>query len=307
MVHGGAGELRNLTSERQKRPYIESICRVLDQGREILAQGGRALEAVEACAIMLENDPLFNAGRGSVLNEEGRVEMDAAIMDGESLQAGAVAGVIGVKNPIQLASLVLSRCEHVMLIGEGAMKFGQRFAVPTEPEAWFYTQERIEQWQRARESDSIGLDHDDAASLIPKEGADKYGTIGVVARDNYSGLAAATSTGGIVNKRFGRVGDSPIIGAGVYADSESCAVSCTGFGEDFLRTTLAKRIADIIDLTAVSAPEAASSAIDYLVRRVNGRGGVIVIDREGNCGAALSTRRMIHGWIEHGGDNQCRF
>jgi beta-aspartyl-peptidase (threonine type) len=266
--------------------------------------GGSALQAVETCASLLEDDPVFNAGCGSVLNENGKVEMDAAIMDGRDLSAGAVAAVDNIANPVQLARLVMTESEHVMLIAEGAMRFADHCGVERVPEDYFYTADRVEQLHQARLRHKIMLDHDDAEQSSEDQ---KYGTIGAIARDPAGNLAAATSTGGIVNKRMGRVGDSPIIGAGVFADNETCAVSATGYGEDFMRSVIAKTISDFMYMKGMNARQATDAGIEYLTRKVNGRGGVIVIDRDGNCASGFTTRKMIHGWIERGGETNCRF
>ncbi|MCG6897245.1 MAG: isoaspartyl peptidase/L-asparaginase [Thiocapsa sp.] len=304
MVHGGAGALDNVKDDRTAVRYLESLRIVLEHGRAILSRGASAIEAVETCASLLEDDPLFNAGCGSVLNELGRVEMDAGIMDGRDLAAGAVAGISNIANPVQLARLVMDGSEHVMLIGEGAMRFAEHCKVPFAPDHYFLTPERIAQLDQARLKHRIMLDHDEADELAESQ---KYGTIGAVARDVTGNLAAATSTGGVVNKRLGRVGDTPIIGAGVYADNETCAVSATGFGEDFMRTVIAKTIADVLDFKGGDAHSAADEGMSYLKRKVAGRGGVIVIDRDGRCAAGFTTKRMIHGWIAHGGETVCRF
>jgi beta-aspartyl-peptidase (threonine type) len=250
---------------------------------------------------LLEDDPVFNAGCGSVLNEQGQVEMDAAIMDGRDLAAGAVAVVTNIANPVQLARLVMAKSEHVMLIGDGAMRFADQCGIERAPEHYFFTPDRIAQLKQAQFENRIMLDHDDSGT------DQKYGTIGAIARDGQGNLAAATSTGGIVNKQLGRVGDSPIIGAGVYADNSSCAVSATGYGEDFMRTVLAKTISDYIEIQGSDAARATRDGIAYLKRKVNGRGGVIVIDKDGNCASGFTTRKMIHGWIEHGKEAVVRF
>lgn len=304
MVHGGAGALDNVRDNKTAIRYLESMRRILEHGREVLELGGSALQATETCASLLEDDPIFNAGCGSVLNELGKVEMDAGIMDGRDLSAGAVAAVDNVANPVQLARLVMTESEHVMLIGTGAMCFAEHCGMERTPEHYFYTPERVEQLNQARLKHKIMLDHDDSADTGEDQ---KYGTIGAVARDLQGNLAAATSTGGIVNKRMGRVGDSPIIGAGVYADNETCAVSATGYGEDFMRTVIGKTLSDFIYLKDMDATEATRAGIEYLTRKVNGRGGVIVIDRHGNCASGFTTKKMIHGWIEHGGETIVRF
>jgi beta-aspartyl-peptidase (threonine type) len=266
--------------------------------------GGSALQAVETCASLLEDDPVFNAGCGSVLNENGKVEMDAAIMDGRDLSAGAVAAVDNIANPVQLARLVMTESEHVMLIAEGAMRFADHCGVERVPEDYFYTADRVEQLHQARLRHKIMLDHDDTEQSSEDQ---KYGTIGAIARDPAGNLAAATSTGGIVNKRMGRVGDSPIIGAGVFADNETCAVSATGYGEDFMRSVISKTISDFMYMKEMDARQATDAGIEYLTRKVKGRGGVIVIDRDGNCASGFTTKKMIHGWIERGGETNCRF
>ena len=301
MVHGGAGALDNVNDERTAVRYLESVRVVLEHGREILACGATAVEAVESCASLLEDDPLFNAGCGSVLNENGKVEMDAGIMDGRDLAAGAVAAIGNIANPIQLARLIMDGSEHVLLIGEGALHFAQHCGLKLTPDHYFFTRDRIKQLEEARLRGRIMLDHDNEGD------EQKYGTIGAVARDRNGNLAAATSTGGIVNKRMGRVGDSPIIGAGVYADNAACAVSATGYGEEFMRAVFAKTIADAIDFRQLDARGGVDFGIDYLRRKVNGRGGVICIDHQGNCASGLTTPKMIHGWIEHGGETICRF
>jgi beta-aspartyl-peptidase (threonine type) len=301
MIHGGAGALDNVKDEKTAVRYLESMRVVLEHGREILARGASAVEAVESCASQLEDDPLFNAGCGSVLNEDGRVEMDAGIMDGRDLSAGAVAAVTNIANPVQLARLVMDGSEHVMLIGEGALRFAEHCGMKRTPDHYFLTRERVAQLDQARLEHRVMLDHDDEGE------AQKYGTIGAVARDLDGNLAAATSTGGITNKRMGRVGDSPIIGAGVYADNETCAVSATGYGEDFMRTVISKTISDAIYFRGGDAGSAVAEGIAYLRRKVTGRGGVIVIDKDGNCAGDFTTKKMIHGWIERGGETVTRF
>ena len=301
MIHGGAGALDNVADDRTAVRYLESIRVILEHGREMLERGASAVEAVESCASQLEDDPLFNAGCGSVLNENGKVEMDAGIMDGRDLAAGAVAAVSDIANPIQLARLVMDGSEHVMLISEGALQFADHCGIRRTPDHYFFTPDRIAQLEQARLRGRMMLDHDEDGD------EQKYGTVGAVARDRNGNLAAATSTGGIVNKRMGRIGDSPIIGAGVYADNATCAVSATGYGEDFMRTVFAKTIADALEHRGGDARSAVDYGIDYLVRKVNGRGGVICVDHDGRCASAMTTKKMIHGWIEHGGETVCRF
>lgn len=292
MIHGGAGLLKGIPDELQQS-YHSSLKSILEAGKKMLQDGRCAFDVVEHCVMLLEEDPLFNAGRGSVLNEEGSVEMDAAIMDGATLKAGSVAGIRNVKYPIHLARLVMEQTEHVMLIGSGAHDFAKTQDIVFEDDAYFLTEHRKKQWEEAKKQNHVVLDHDTAK---PEE--KKFGTVGAVARDSNGNLAAATSTGGIVNKKFGRVGDSPIIGAGVYADNRTCAVSATGYGEQFIRTVLSKTISDCIYFKGVNAQQAADEGIAYLVDSVKGLGGVIVIDSKGAQGCAFSTRGMIRGWID---------
>jgi len=304
MIHGGAGTLDNIKDDRISVRYMESLRVILEHGREILSRGAGAVETVETCASQLEDDPLFNAGCGSVLTEHGHVEMDAGIMDGRDLAAGAVAAVSNIANPVQLARLVMDGSEHLMLIGEGALRFAEYCGMERAPDHYFITPGRVAQLDEARLKHRIMLDHDDAEDAGEEQ---KYGTIGAVARDLEGNLAAATSTGGVVNKRMGRVGDSPIIGAGLYADNETCAISTTGYGEDFMRTVIAKTISDAILFKGGGARDAVTEGIAYLQRKVTGRGGVIVIDKAGYCASGYTTKKMVHGWIEHSGETICRF
>lgn len=306
MIHGGAGAMEHIKQEGSEAEFHHSMRQILEQGRQVLESGGSAIAAVELCAMLLEDDPLYNAGRGSVLNEYGEVEMDAAIMDGRDLSAGAVAGIRNIKNPISLSRRVMEKSEHVMLIGKGAMEFATLCGIAPTADDYFVTASRIRQWQAAQKSGRMMLDHEDAEPRHQVTVKHKLGTIGAVARDTSGNLAAATSTGGIVNKRWGRVGDSPIIGAGVFADNETCAVSATGYGEQFLRTVLCKTISDFIYFQGLNAAAAAEAGIEYLVSKVNGLGGVIVIDHQGHCAVGHSTSGMIYGWIEQGGPPNCR-
>lgn len=305
MIHGGAGTLEREAKGPEGEALLAAIRAVLDAGRRVLAADGSALDAVETCVGLLEDDPLFNAGRGSVLNERGDVEMDAGIMDGTTLQAGAVAGVSGIRNPVRLARRVMAATPHVLLAGDGAMRFAAEQGFEPMPPDYFLTAQRREQLAQMRAAGTLGLDHD--APPAPPADGDKLGTVGAVARDRQGNLAAATSTGGLTNKRAGRIGDSPIVGAGVYADNLTCAVSGTGRGEDFLRTALAKRIADSIEFCQLDAAGAAMRGLDHFARRVDGRGGVIVVDWQGRVAAGHTTPRLIHGWIEREGPAEASF
>ena len=287
MIHGGAGDIR------APEQYAPSLARTIESGAALLDAGGSALDAVALCVALLEDDPLYNAGRGSVLSAEGVVECDASIMDGRDLAAGAVAGVQGVKNPVLLARKVMEKSGHVLLIGAGAEDFGREQGVAFEEMAYFITEGRAAQLSRAQKRRATMLDHsqiDDA----------KLGTVGAVARDRAGNLAAATSTGGLTNKRWGRVGDSPVIGAGTYADNASCAVSCTGVGEDFLRTSLARFAACLVEQRGLDAQTAARESIDYLSRKLKGAGGLIIVDREGSCARAHSTPGLVSATAVNG-------
>lgn len=280
MIHGGAGAILN------PEKYADSLRRIVESGAARLAAGASALDAVAHCVTLLEDDPLYNAGRGSVLNADGAAFCDASIMDGRTLAAGAVAGVQRVRNPVLLARLTMEKSRHVFLIGEGAERFGRAHGAVFEDDSYFVTPERLAQLARAKKMrQEMALDHSTTAH-------DKLGTVGAVARDADGNLAAATSTGGLVNQIAGRVGDSPVIGAGVFADNESCAISCTGVGEHFLRTSLARTAAFLVE-QGMTAEDAAKEAVAYLVRKVNGSGGLILVDRRGRCGAARSTPGLL--------------
>lgn len=296
MIHGGAG----MSHDMEK--YSPSLMSILETGGKMLASGSSSVDVVERCVSMLEDDPLYNAGRGSVLNSRGKIEMDASIMNGQNLAAGAVAAVKDIKNPVCLARMVMDKSSHVMLIADGALEFAREKGVLTMPEEYFLTEDRRLQWEKAMEESIVALDHNS-----PQNKNKKLGTVGAVAMDVFGNLAAATSTGGLVNKKYGRVGDTPIIGAGVYADNETCAVSATGIGEHFIRTVLAKTISEVIHYQKVGAGEAAKIGIEYLVRKVKGLGGVIVIDKDGCCGSAFSTPTMIHGSVCKGEEIKLSF
>ncbi|WP_036285451.1 isoaspartyl peptidase/L-asparaginase family protein [Methylocystis sp. ATCC 49242] len=280
MIHGGAGTIH--APER----YEASLRDIVETGARRLETGASALDVVTECIMRLEDNPLYNAGRGSVLNADGLVSCDASIMDGRNLDAGAAAGLRGVRNPVLLARAIMEKSNHVFLIGEGAERFARDNGVDFENSDYFLTAERVEQFENVRAARSTALDHSRANEV-------KLGTVGAVARDQSGDLAAATSTGGVVNQRPGRVGDSPIIGAGTFADNSSCAISCTGVGEDFIRTSLARTAALFIEYRGMHAQDAANEAILFLVDKVQGYGGLIIIDRNGECARAHSTPGMI--------------
>ncbi|MES2207564.1 MAG: isoaspartyl peptidase/L-asparaginase [Pseudomonadota bacterium] len=301
-VHGGSGTI--IPGSSNESGYHEALQAALVEGEKILKDGGSAVEAVLASSMMLEDCPLFNAGRGSVYTSAGTHEMDASIMNGRTLAAGAVAGVHSVRNPVLLAHTLMLNSSHVFVAGEGAERFAREYKVPLEIPQYFATPERIKQLEHVRGL-SIGnallLDHDAAWHTLNNT-EHKFGTVGAVARDRSGQLAAATSTGGLTNKMLGRVGDSPIIGAGCYADSETVAVSATGTGEHFIRTVLAYDIAARIKYGRVTLEEAAHQAIFNKLTQLGGEGGVIAIDKEGNIAMPFNTRGMYRGWIQEGKD-----
>ncbi|MEM8505213.1 MAG: isoaspartyl peptidase/L-asparaginase family protein, partial [Cyanobacteria bacterium P01_D01_bin.1] len=240
----------------------------------------------------------------SVLNENGEVEMDAALMNGADLKAGAITCVKRVKNPISLARQVLEQGDHVMLAGEGALEFAKFCQAELRDDDYFITSARIKQLKEAQAAGRMMLDHEKVKPA--QKPIQKLGTVGAACMDARGNLAAATSTGGLVNKRWGRVGDTPVVGAGVFADNETCAVSATGYGEQFLRTVFAKTVSDYVQFKDLDAAGAAAAGVEYLVRKVQGEGGVIVVDRNGKCAAAQSTSGLIHGWIELGAEAVCK-
>ncbi len=287
-IHGGAGPIlkSSMTSE-QEALYRTRLAEAVEIGYAILETGGSSLDAVEAVVQRLEDDSLFNAGKGAVLNSEGKVELDASIMDGSTLKAGAVAALRHVKNPIRLARAVMEKSEHVFLIGEGAEKFAQEHGLELVDESYFFTEARWQSLQKAKAKD-----------LWEKE---QHGTVGAVALDQYGNLAAATSTGGLTNKKFGRVGDSPIIGAGTYADNATCAVSATGHGEYFIRAVVAHDIASLMRYKGFSLQDAAAEVVLKKLTALGGTGGVIALDRYGNIAMPFNTAGMYRAFKVQGG------
>jgi beta-aspartyl-peptidase (threonine type) len=283
-IHGGAGTiLRENLTEAMRREYEAGLGEAVDAGARLLAEGGNALDAVAATVVLLEDDPHFNAGRGATFTFEGKIELDAAIMDGRTRAAGAVAGVTRERNPILLARAVMEHSPHVFLAGAGAERFAREQGFEPVDPAWFETAERRRQFEEFRQRKSGWFD-----STV------KYGTVGAVARDRQGHVAAATSTGGLTGKRWGRVGDSPVIGAGTYADDRACAVSATGAGEYFIRTAAAKAIADRMVLLSESA-QAAADAVIAEIGELGGDGGVIVAAADGGTAFALNTAGMYRG------------
>jgi len=290
-IHGGAGAGSQESGAEERESQIHAaLAAVLDAGGKILSGGGTALDVVEDAVTRLEDSPLFNAGKGAVFNERGEHELDASIMDGATLRAGAVAGLRTVKNPIRLARLVLERSPHVFLIAEGAHVFAARHGVERVDPAYFGTA------RRRAALDAAKLKEADLALSRP---ADESGTVGAVALDVRGNLAAATSTGGVTNKAVGRVGDSALIGAGTFASNTSCAVSCTGQGEVFIRATAARDVAALIEYVGLDVQAAAEKVIHDRVAGLRGEGGLIAVDNLGRVAFAFNTGLMLRGAVTH--------
>jgi beta-aspartyl-peptidase (threonine type) len=289
-IHGGAGTIdrQRMTAELEAE-YRGGLEEALRAGWKVLDKGGSAMDAVEAAVVSLEDFPLFNAGRGSVFTHEGEQEMDACIMDGSKLRAGAVAAVKNVRNPITLARKVIGETEHVLLIGEGATQFAEEVGVKFEPDEYFFTEHRWLQLQEAIAEGRVQLDHAVAKPI---------GTVGAVACDKRGHLAAATSTGGMTNKRYGRVGDTPLVGLGTYADNV-VAVSGTGHGEYFMLGVTAFDVAARMKYKGLDLESAARETIDRLTE-IDGEGGLIAIDRDGNVSLPFNSEGMYRGWIRDG-------
>lgn len=302
VIHGGAGTLERdrMTPEREAA-YRAKLSEALLAGHGVLSKGGGGLDAVVAAITLLEDSPLFNAGKGAVFTGAGTNELDASIMDGKTLKAGAVAGVRRVKNPITLARLVMEQSPHVMMVGDGAEAFAREKGVELVDPKYFYTEERWQELQRKKEEQKekekgTPPKRSRLEGVRARAGGEAFGTVGAVALDRTGSLSAGTSTGGFTNKRSGRIGDSPIIGAGTYADNQTCAVSCTGDGEYFIRVGVARDIAALMQYGGKSLKEASGAALERVVK-LGGGGGLIAIDREGNIAMPFSTSGMYRGYV----------
>ena len=294
-IHGGAGTIsRKAMSNWKQKAYEEVLKRALEVSHLILKKGGKAMDAVFEAVKIMEDSSLFNAGKASVYTDKGTHEMDAAIMNGANLKAGAVAAVKLVKNPIELARTIMKKSRHVMLMGDDALDYARAQGLKIESPEYFHDESRYKQWQKAHSKDVVGLDHD--------SGEEKFGTVGAVALDKRGNLAAATSTGGIVNKKHGRVGDSPIIGAGTYADNASCAISCTGVGEYFIRYVVAHEVACRIKYKGQSLEEASQEMIHETLLKAGGRGGLIAVDTKGTISMPFNTSGMYRGYKRSSGE-----
>lgn len=304
VIHGGAGTiLRNqMTPEREKQ-YREMLTLALMTGYGVLKKGGAGLDAVESAIRIMEDSPLFNAGKGAVFTSAGTNELDASIMDGKTLKAGAVAGLKHIKNPISLARLVMDKSKHVMMVGEGAEIFAKEQGVELVPQNYFYTEERWQglQRQKAEEKKNQTPQNKKQERAHAEFFDHAYGTVGAVALDRNGNLAAGTSTGGISNKKFGRVGDSPIIGAGTYANNLTCGISATGDGEFFIRSVVAHDISALMEYKGLSLKAAADTVIEK-VDKLGGKGGIIAIDKDGNIAYSFSSAGMYRGRV--GADGQ---
>lgn len=301
VIHGGAGTIlkKNMTPEKEAA-YIAALTEALKAGYAKIQAGKNSLDAVEATIHVMENSPLFNAGKGAVFTHDGRNELDAAIMDGKTQMAGAVAGITTVKNPISAARAVMEKSEHVMMVGSGADQFAKEAGLEIVNPKYYWTKERWDGLQQAIKEDSTKavLDHGSKKSeLLGTKNHDyKFGTVGCVAVDKAGNLAAGTSTGGMTNKKYGRVGDAPIIGAGTYCNNETAGISCTGWGEFYIRNVVAKTISDLMEYKGLSVIEASKIALDK-VGKMGGDGGLIAMDKNGNVAMPFNTEGMYRGTI----------
>ncbi len=297
-IHGGAGRLMTgVLSPEKEKAFTDKLAEALQAGYAILSNNGSSLDAVEAAVRILEDCPLFNAGKGSVFNSEGVNEMDSSIMNGKNLKAGAIAAVHTIRNPVTCARAVLEKSPHVLLAGMGAEKFAKENGIEIVPPSYFYDEERYQNWLATKDVEGASWAGDTYVTTPEK----KLGTVGAVALDSSGNLAAATSTGGMNNKKFGRVGDSPIIGAGTFADNKTCAVSCTGEGEYFIRQSTAFDISALMEYKGFTVSQAATEAIKK-VAQLGGEGGLIAIDNKGTIAIPFNTSSMFRGWINTEGE-----
>ena len=289
-IHGGAGTILQSTMTAEKETaYKAALQDAIEAGEAVLKKGGSSLDAVEFAIVSLENNPLFNAGKGAVFTHSGKNEMDASIMYGKDLTAGAVAGVTNIKNPISLSRAVMEKSDHVLLTGAGAKKKKKKINAEFAPDDYFFVQMRYEQLQKAKESDTMILDHTEDNF---ENGEKKFGTVGCVALDVHGNIAAGTSTGGMTNKKFGRVGDSPIIGAGTYANNNTCAISCTGHGEFFLRSVVAYDISCLMEYKGLTLKQACDIVVMDKLVKIGGEGGLIALDAKGNIELPFNSEGM---------------
>ena len=311
VIHGGAGTIRKQDMPAElEMAYRQGLEAALAAGYTLLEKGGPALDAVMAATISLEDNILFNAGKGSVFAKDGSQEMDASIMDGKTLMAGAVSAVRNIRNPVELAYAVMTKSRHVMLNGQGAYDFALLQGIKTEADDYFFSSFRYDQWKQMQGSDESALDHNVKAEDQPSfaratEGKDKkFGTVGAAACDKYGNIAAATSTGGMTNKQYGRVGDSPIIGAGTYANNKTCAISCTGHGEPFIRAVTAYDVSCLMEYKGFSLQEAMHIVVHDKLLKLDGEGGMIGVDAKGNAAMIFNSEGMYRGLRNSNGQNE---
>ena len=302
VLHGGAGVIKrgSLTPEREKL-YRAKLEEAVVAGYKVLQAGGSSLDAVEAAILLLENSPLFNAGKGAVFTADGKNELDASIMDGKTQNAGAVAGLRRVKNPIKLARAVMEKSVHVMMIGDGAEKFAVEMKLELVPEKYFWTKSRWNSLQKIIEQEKAKKDGAKKSSSLRELPENKFGTVGAAALDKDGNLAAGTSTGGMTYKKYGRVGDVPVIGAGTYAKNATCAVSATGWGEYFIRLGVAKEISSLMEHRAMPIQAAADRVIKKQLPELGGSGGIVAIDKFGNIGISFNSEGMYRAYINKAG------
>jgi len=304
VIHGGAGTiLKEQMTPDLEAAYMTGLKTGLEAGYAVLEKGGTAVNAVKAAIVVLEDNVLFNAGRGSVFTKKGVQEMDAAIMNGATLEAGAVAGVRNVRNPIELATEVMLHSNHVFLSGKGANDFAIKQGVKLEPDEYFFSQFRYDQWKAIRDSDNYSLDHTHQR-LEELMRDKKFGTVGAVACDYEGNIAAATSTGGMTNKKYGRIGDSPIIGIGTYANNKTCAISCTGHGEPFIRAVAAYDVSCLMEYKGLSLHDAMNIVVIEKLVKLDGEGGMIGVDAQGNYALILNSAGMYRGYQSSDGTNE---
>jgi beta-aspartyl-peptidase (threonine type) len=294
-IHGGAGTIlkQDMTTGLEEA-YIKGLEESLAAGFSVLEKGGSSVNVVKAAIVVLEDNLLFNAGRGSVFTKKGLQEMDAAIMDGKDLSAGSVAGIRNIRNPIELAAEVMLHSNHVFLSGKGANDFAIKQGIKLEPDEYFFSQFRYDQWKEIRDSDNYSLDHTNKG-LEELMKAKKFGTVGAVACDRDGNIAAATSTGGMTNKKYGRIGDSPLIGAGTYANNKTCAISCTGHGEPFIRAVAAHDVSCLMEYKGMSLQDAMHEVVNIKLVKMDGEGGMIGVDANGNVAMILNSAGMYRG------------
>ncbi|MFD1294485.1 isoaspartyl peptidase/L-asparaginase family protein [Lutibacter holmesii] len=305
VIHGGAGGIkREYFTKEQEEAYSKKLEEALNAGYAVLEKGGISLDAVQAAINVMENSPLFNAGKGAVYNSDGNQEMDAAIMDGKTLNSGAIAGVNHIKNPILAARIVMDSSKHVLLSGKGAEIMAAKYGIEMVDSTYFFTEKRMNQLRKLQGKEKTQLDH--TAFLIKNELIDdhKFGTVGAVAMDKSGNIAAGTSTGGMTNKKYGRIGDVPLIGAGTYANNLTCGISATGTGEYFIRTVASHEVSSLIQYKGFSPKEALNEVLFNQIGPLGGEGGMILIDKNGDVYWDFNSTGMFRGYKKSNGETK---